>query len=665
MMQAAPTMSRSLSMVTALLLASACGTAPPLSPPDPPSASAAPGASAAAPADLAPVVLPLVQDRPAPPAFPAERKDRLMGGLDEVAALVARRFEKLDVPALSAGVVIDGELVWSHGYGVRALGTKDPVDADTVFRIGSITKTITAMAAQKLVERGKLDLDAPAERYLPELGAVAYPTRDSAPITTRHLLTHSSGLPRLAPISYTDPDKVTSERELLASLAGLPLERAPDVESVYSNLGFGLAGMLVARVSGVPYRDFVQAEIFEPLGMKSATWDESSVPAGRMAIGYRDVAGKPEPARHWVLGPIEPAGGVYASVRDLSRLAAAQLDAWPPRDAPETGPLRRSSIREMHQASRAGGLAASVRHDDDDIEPAGTLAVSSRAVGLGWQILETCELEHVVWHNGGTEAYASALYTMPQHGVAVVVLSSGKANLDRVALDILLTLRKTGGLLLRRAQPTERLREAMTKLAGLLEHWDEADYDALFAESFKKSVPAEAFAKSNERMNERHGACRFGRVLSVEGPLRGEAELACDRGRLVIEVSLDRETSTVIGASARSTGFDAPDATRRAAGRLVDAMPAFDKASCRRLFTDKFDCSDLERLFDATRTQLGACKIGVSRDSDGQRRATFELSCERGSRNLTIGVGPGAIGPIEYMVLEPSDPAASSERCRP
>lgn len=555
--------------LAAVLLACACGSPPPPPiPPVPPAPSAAPPPATPAPTAVAPPQEPTPSPGgEPPPVFPADRRERLVSALDAVDALAAEGFRKYGAPALAAGLVIDGELVWSKGYGSRNLGANQPVDADTVFRIGSITKTVTSMTAALLVDRGVLDLDAPAARYLPELDRVTYPTRDSARITMRHLLTHESGLPRLGPIPYTDPDKVATEQEFLDALTGLRLRRAPDTKVVYSNLGFGLAGIALGRIAGKPFRDLVTTEILRPLGMTSTVWDESAVPPGRLATGYRMVKGKLAAQRHWRLGPIESAGGLYASVRDMSRYAAAHLDAWPPRDTTESGVVRRSSLRETHTATRTQGVVAKA----PSAGPAGKgkatdqLTVSARSIGLGWQVLETCELQHVVWHNGGTEGYASALYLMPQHGVGVILLSSGRAELDVLAVDILMRLDQTGGLVTRQPQANDKLRAAMLALASLLRGWDRAQYDALFASSFKEDVTAEMFEMSVASMAARHGACRFERVLSVEGPGQGDFELSCDRGRLVVGITLgDDPAAQIVGARVESPEErDAEDAASK------------------------------------------------------------------------------------------------------
>jgi CubicO group peptidase (beta-lactamase class C family) len=125
---------------------------------------------------------------------PSDRA-KVLAALPAVEKHFLAQFEKQKLAGLAVGIVLGGELVHGRGFGVRDMASKAPVDVDTVFRIASLTKSFTAMAVLKLRDEGRLSLDDPADRYIPELAAVAYPTRDSARITIRQLLTHSAGFP--------------------------------------------------------------------------------------------------------------------------------------------------------------------------------------------------------------------------------------------------------------------------------------------------------------------------------------------------------------------------------------------------------------------------------------------------------------------------------------
>ena len=247
------------------------------------------------------------------------------------------------------GIVLEGELVYTGSFGVRDVETHAPVDADTVFRIASLTKSFTASAVMKLRDEGKVMLDAPIATYLPQ--AVFLSEHDAVPITTRHLLTMTSGLP------YDDQwGAVTfgySDAELAALLrSGVTLAHPPGETYAYSNLGYALLAAIVERVSGTPFREYVTKNLLLPLGMTSTVWDARDQAPTRQAVGYyRDgdmLTQEPQPND----GVFAAAGGLHTSLNDYARYVAFQLAAYPARGEAETGPLRRSTLREMHAGER-------------------------------------------------------------------------------------------------------------------------------------------------------------------------------------------------------------------------------------------------------------------------------------------------------------------------
>src|SRR5262249_43876082 len=139
--------------------------------------------------------------------------------------------------------------------------------------------------------------------------------------------------------------------------AGIPFSNAPGTAYEYSNYGFALLGRIVARVSGQPYDQYVTGHVLQPIGMSSTTLHVSAVAANRLARGYRsaDDGWKEEPVlAHGAFGPM---GGMLTTVRDLSKYVAVYLSAFPPRDGPETAPIRRASLREMQQVWRPSGTS--------------------------------------------------------------------------------------------------------------------------------------------------------------------------------------------------------------------------------------------------------------------------------------------------------------------
>src|SRR5688572_24966170 len=289
----------------------------------------------------------------APPAAFADpaRVAKLSSAFGDVDRVFRDYAAREHIPGAVWGIVIDGRLAHVGVTGYRDVASKSPVDSGTVFRIASMTKSFTAMAILKLRDEGKLGLDDPAERYVPELKGLRYPTTDSPRITIRHLLTHSGGFPEDNP--WGDQQLSATEAQLSRMLRdGIPFSNPPGIAYEYSNYGFAILGRVVSEVSGKPYDEYVSQNILQPLGMTSTTLHPSKVAASRRAVGYRweDQRWKEEPALpHGSFGAM---GGMLTSIRDLSRYVSVFLEAWPPRDGPETAPLRRASLRELQQPWR-------------------------------------------------------------------------------------------------------------------------------------------------------------------------------------------------------------------------------------------------------------------------------------------------------------------------
>ena len=210
------------------------------------------------------------------------RSAKLEAAFPEVDRLVREFLEREHVPGAAWGIVVDGKVAHIGTGGFRNLANQQPVAGDTVFRIASMTKSFTAMAILQLRDAGKLSLDDPAEKYVPELRKLHYPTTDSPRLTLRHLLTHSGGFPEDNP--WGDQQLARSEEELTAFLReGIPFSNPPGTAYEYSNYGFAILGRVVARVSGMPYTQYVEQKILRPLHMESTTLEPSAVPTASLA----------------------------------------------------------------------------------------------------------------------------------------------------------------------------------------------------------------------------------------------------------------------------------------------------------------------------------------------------------------------------------------------
>ncbi len=360
------------------------------------------------------------------------------------------------IPGMVWGVVKDGRLVHVKGAGVQDVESKRPVTADTLFRIASMTKAFTALSILKLRDDGKLSLDAPAETYVPELRGWQRPTEDSPAIRVRELITHTAGFVTDDP--WGDRQTPLPDDEFTRLLKdGVPFTRPTATAMEYSNLGYALLGRIVANVSGQPYKDFVQRTLFGPLGMTATGYDVEAAPAERRALGYRweDGAWKLEPTMaHGAFGAM---GGIQTSATDYAKWVAYLLSAWPPRDGADTGPVRRSSVRELAQ----GGNYASVR-----LRPGASGADACRsagAYGMGMNVAVDCELGLTLSHGGGYPGYGSHVLLLPDYGVGIFALANRTYAGPRDPVwDAAVALRRAGVATPRPATVSQRARRVPT-----------------------------------------------------------------------------------------------------------------------------------------------------------------------------------------------------------
>jgi CubicO group peptidase (beta-lactamase class C family) len=246
-------------------------------------------------------------------------------------------------PGLSIAVVHDQDLIWARGYGVADIRTRRTAAPETLYRIASVSKLFTTIALMQLRDAGALGLDDPVEKHLPwfKLKSAA------APITIRHLLTHTSGLARdFAVPSWNDLVFPTRD-EMLHLLEGQSAVFPPETEWKYSNLALAVAGEVVAAASRQPYEPYVQQHILDPLGM-TATLVTPRRDTPGLAVGYRRrVPAQPrEPEDFIDAGALTPSAGFASSVLDLAKLVSLQF-----REGPAGGAqiLKGATLREMQR----------------------------------------------------------------------------------------------------------------------------------------------------------------------------------------------------------------------------------------------------------------------------------------------------------------------------
>ena len=622
----------------ALLLVGCAGATPP--PPRPPPVAPTPATS---PAHASPG--PVFPD-------PQERARKLTDALPEVEAVFDEQFAARKPPGMAVALVVDGEVRWSKAWGQRDVAQNLPADLDTVFRIASLTKSFTAIAVLRLRDAGKLSLEDPAEKYLPELSRLRYPTRDSPRITVRHLLSHSAGFPEDNP--WSDLHLDLGDEAFDAMLRrGFSLSHAPGIAYEYSNDAFALLGRIVQRVSGQRFQDYLTEQVLRPLGMTATVWKREDVPPQRLALGYGRRTSAPGPElpggfrEEPQLGPGAhgAASGLYTSMRDLARYAGFQLDAWPPRDDPESGPLSRASRREMQQAARHVGL---------EIAPGDPLRARARGHGYGFGAHESCDFERIVSHGGGLPGFGSVLALLPERGVAFV----GGTNLTYTAPDpwpALVLLAQKGAIPPRRVRPAPELSQALAAVAALLEQWDPALAQARFDRTAWYYESPDELKAHLEELRAKLGACRPGQ-LEAENALRGTQTLSCERGTLDAYLTLTPELPPLIQHLELKPAIPPGPRLQKAAERAVALTLRWDDAYARQTFAPSLDPASARKQL----TAHGPCQLGAAGPGDGAKQGAFRLTCTKDAQELELTLDETTGRIVELKLKAARDP---SQKC--
>ena len=207
-----------------------------------------------------------------PPRFTDPgRVAKLQSAMPEIDRLFRAYATDKKIPGMIWGVVIDGQVAHLGSFGVRDRASQAPVTPDTAFRIASMTKSFTALAVLKLRDDGRLSLEDPVSRWIPEFARMERPTRDTPPLTIRQLLSHSAGFPEDNP--WGDQQLSATDAMMDDWLAkGIPFSTPPGTRYEYSNYAFGLLGRVVTKAAGVPYEQYVHTEILSKLRMDASTF---------------------------------------------------------------------------------------------------------------------------------------------------------------------------------------------------------------------------------------------------------------------------------------------------------------------------------------------------------------------------------------------------------
>ncbi|KAA9356962.1 serine hydrolase domain-containing protein [Larkinella humicola] len=474
-----------------------------------------------------------------------QRNEKIAAVFPVIDSLYRQHAEKNHFPGLAFGVVVDGKLVHAGGFGFTDVAKKTAATPKSLFRMASMSKSVTTMAILKLRDEGKLRLDDPAYLYIPELKKLSYLTSDSPLITVRNLMTHSAGFPEDNP--WGDRQLDDSPADLLKLIAGgLSLSNVPGITYEYSNLGFAMLGAIITKVSGKPYQQYIDEAIFKPLGMTQTVWEYTKIPSALLAHGYRWQANSwlEEPLLHD--GSYGAMGGLITSVEDFSKYMAFHESAWPARSDAETGrgsgsPIKRSSVREMQQPWTFNSLSANFKYPSGRACP----MVSSYAYGLRWS--RDCDGRVYVGHTGGLPGFGSQWWIVPEYGIGVVAFGNltyaGMGSVNWAALDTLIT---TAGLKPRLIPVSKILAQRKAELVQLLPDWKNATESQLFAENFFPDLSLEIRRKTVQDLYAKAGTIVRVGELVAENQLRGRFLIEGEKATIDVFFTLTPENPALI-----------------------------------------------------------------------------------------------------------------------
>lgn len=324
-----------------------------------------------------------------------------LGGID---AFVERGMRDWGIPGLAVSVVKDDALVWARGFGVRRLGHPEPVDADTLFNVASVSKAFNAAALGLLVDEGRIGWDDPVAEHLPRLQLYdPYVTRAA---TVRDMLAHRVGLGRLTGnrlrwISARD------RGEQIERLRHLPPEQGFRAGYVYSNVLYMVTGEVVPAVSGTPWEEFVEQRLFAPLGMARSLAGGSRLDeAGNVAWPHQEIDGEVVVIPRRSFDAVGPAASVHSSAREMA--AWMRLHLGTPGELEGRTLLARETVEEMHRAQNPIPAPA--------FEPLG-------AYGLGWR-LGSHEGRQISSHSGAVDGMNTLLMLVPGENLGIFITTN-------------------------------------------------------------------------------------------------------------------------------------------------------------------------------------------------------------------------------------------------
>ena len=433
------------------------------------------------------------------------------------------------IPGVAYGLIKDGQLVHSKGFGETVLNSNACPDQSSVFRIASMTKSFTATTILLLRDAGKLRLDDDITIYLPWTDSIGVP-EFGHPITIRDLLTMNAGFPTDDPWGDRQESLEIETFDDLVS-QGLSFTRAPRMGFEYSNLGYALLGRIISVTSGMDYLDFVKSAIHQPLEMSSTTFHQSEVVSEKFVQGYAEFASGFVPEPLTIPGAFSAMGGLLSNIEDLAKWVAGFQSAW---NESSTHPLQKWSRREMQEPQRHARTAAFTDPHTDQIKSITT------SYGYGLLVDDDSLLGRFVSHSGGYPGFGSHMRWHPQSGWGIVALG------NRTYAPMMPAASEALNIIVRDFVPARTYSEsdlwfetasAMNAVEELLTNWNNQLADDWFAVNMDLDQPRpERITAITAATGESTTITRIPGSLSSTTPAHAKWQVSSDSGLVEIEL---------------------------------------------------------------------------------------------------------------------------------
>lgn len=383
-------------------------------------------------------------------ATAAQPPPEFVTAIESLQRLAAAEVERGILPGFTIALVDDQRLVWSGGFGLADVKKKLPAQPDTIYRVGSISKLFNAVAVMQQVEAGRLDLDAPIQKFAPDF-RIESRFANASPVTLRQLLCHRSGLIRESPVGGYFDDQQATILATVRSVADCALVNPPNTQTRYSNIGATVAGYAAQSVTGLAFDFYAREKLLVPLGMKDSSFVLTPTVRRKLSNSYMRIANADGTFRHeasplFELGTI-PAGNLYASAEDLARFMSCLFAEGKTADGRRI--LSADSLKEMFTPQLTG---------------------ATNGFGLGFSVGRFGSFK-TVNHGGAVYGFSSSFIALPGPKVGVIVLANEDiamgpvSKLAEAGLELLLQV-KLGRTPVAKPAPVKLDSAALAAFAG-------------------------------------------------------------------------------------------------------------------------------------------------------------------------------------------------------